>query len=508
MKRLVSIVCVLMLVLSSATLASETEDKSKTESIYSLLSAEGEIKELYVVNGLAGLTEDYGDYISVENLSNREELVNNEGEIQIPSTSDTFYYEGIVDNSLSPWHFDITYLIDGIEIDAKDVAGVSGELEILIDITEGHKDKSYFYDHYVLQIGLGIPEEVISNLSAEGATVIDAGGKKQIAYTAFPGKETHISLKAHVNQFEMDPVTFNAVQMFFDMDVDTDAFTDQLSELVEAIEDIDDGASELTDGMEQLAEGLNLFTEGYATYTEGVSTYASSGVALSDGLSGVSAGMTQLNQNSEVLLLGIQGLETGTFETIALQLGAMGMDLETLNRENYELILGGQEALAPFITSIEQTLALTDGLRAYINGVSEITPLLSGLSDGLNTYVDSAAGISQASATINTSLWEINQGMISLAEGMEAYKEGTGTFRTETAGMDQKMADEMDQMMTELLGDDAPLESFASSNNTLIDSVQFFYRTDAVQVEEIVIVEEVIEEEETFWDRLLNLFKF
>ena len=82
----------------------------------------------------------------------------------------------------------------------------------------------------------------------------------------------------------------------------------------------------------------------------------------------------------------------------------------------------------------------------------------------------------------------------------------TGEFVKETSGMDTEVSDEIDSLIASIAGDNAETVSFVSEQNTNVKSVQFVIKTDAIQVEEVEMVEAEAEETLNFWQKLLRLF--
>lgn len=506
MKKIISLICLLVLMASSTIKAEEVQKVGKSESVYSVLEANGDIREMYVINHIRGSKVDYGTYIDITNLTSQEEIKMEEEKISIPQKKDGFYYQGSINKKTSPWHIRIQYKVDGEKVDAKEIAGVTGALEIIIESSKGDVNKAYFYNNFMLQINVSLPEEAVKNVEAKGATIVDVAGQKQITYTTFLGSDSSISIKADVNNFEMAPITINGVKMALAIDVEMDIFTDRFRALVEGIKEIDDGASKLKEGARDIEDGFTSFRNGYKTYAGNMDVYVKNGEALWQGVEGISRGLNEVNKGSEVLMEGIKELEERSLENISFQLLKSGIELPKLTKENYREILSANEELSPYIMMLEKTFTFTNGLIAYIEGVKQITPKAETIAEEVKKYMAGAKELNKATKSINNGLWEMNSGVTVLANGLREYREGTNEFRERTENMEQKIADEIDEMLKDILGDDTPLESFVSEKNINIDSVQFFYRTDEIKRKEIEkkIIEK--EEKESFWKKVRNLF--
>ena len=115
-----------------------------------------------------------------------------------------------------------------------------------------------------MQISLQLDTKLCDNIEASGATVAEAGGKKQLNYTVLPGKGAEYSVTADVRDFKMDAVTLNAIKLAMDLDIDYGKVSEQTKQLVSAIGSLDDGAGELLGGAKQLSDGMSRYMDGMA----------------------------------------------------------------------------------------------------------------------------------------------------------------------------------------------------------------------------------------------------
>lgn len=508
MKKIIALFTAAIILFLTPTINAE-EAKSlpyKDESVYAVLGLDGSVNDVYVVNALYQIEKDYGTYRSVENLSNLDILDYKEGTLTLPSYEDTFYYQGILDAPSLPWDIQIDYLLDGEPYEAKDLAGKSGELHILIKVQEGDASLRSFYDSYALQLSLALSNEVADGIEAPGATVVEAGGSKQIAYTVLPGQGADLELIAEVRNFEMSPMTINGVKMVFDFAVDTTTLTEQFTELKDAVTQLDSGAGDLLEGLSALSDGLNEYTEGLSTYAQGVKSYSNGGTRLSEGLASIATGLSQLSSQNEALKTGVLALEQATFDQVNGTIIQMGLPLPTLTKENYQTILSQDPSLAPMLAQIDQSLQLTGGLVAYMDGVSQLSTGTTELSYGLDTYIDSASTLASSANQLYLAAVEINDGLKALRDGMDEYKDGTAEFSEKTATMDQDIEDQIDSMLSSFMGNDSTLSSYASEKNSNVTSVQFFLRTSNIEITEEEVVVETVSKKLSFWEKLLKLF--
>lgn len=482
-------------------------DGFKEESVYGLISETGTLGNLYVVNAIQGLTYDYGDYDVISNLTTLEILKKDDSKITIPVMDNIFYYQGIVNTPKLPWDFDFTYSLDGAPTTLKALAGASGNLKIIIDVKPGSDEFKDFYDNYALQVGMRFSNDLVKAIEAKGATIVEAGGNKQVAFTILPGQGASLEVEAIVEDFEMDPITINGVKMVFNMTIDPSELTNELEALKDGISDLDDGAKELLDGISKISAGLSEYTSGMNRFKSGIYQIKNSGRELSIGLTEVVQGLNSLKEQGQILIQGVQSMESNAFAQINEELKAMGLTLPSLNRENYKMILGQNEALKPFEVQLDQTLALTQGLGQYIMGVGQVANGAQEISTGLDSYVDGIAVLAESSYKLYESASSLNQAMVDIKSGMAEYKKGTETFKNETSSMDVTLEAKVDDLLSSFTGDASETRSFVSVKNMDVASVQFFFRTQAIAKEKMpIVVEEVVKT--TFWQRIKNLFNW
>ena len=145
---------VVLIFLSFAFTAQASDEAStKEEVVYGLLNTDGSIQTVYVVNQFkGGKITDYGNYTEIENLTSSELININGDEISVETKADEFYYQGTLNSKALPWNISITYKLDSKEVNASELAGKTGALEIDISITQNPDIKSIFYDNYALQL--------------------------------------------------------------------------------------------------------------------------------------------------------------------------------------------------------------------------------------------------------------------------------------------------------------------------------------------------------------------
>ncbi|WP_455500880.1 hypothetical protein [Gemmiger sp.] len=288
----------------------------KYESVYARLTADGKASDAYVVNHFsvdkAVPIVDYGNYTSVKNLTNLDDLTDENGKVTLDPEQGEFYYQGTLENPQLPWLFSITYKLDGQAISAEELAGKSGKLEIHFTATKNPNADPSFYDNYVNQISLTLDSDKAKNIKAAGATAADAGANRQLTFTMLPGTDGDYTITADVTDFSMSGFSIAAVPYSMDIDTDQfnmDDFTDQLDELTDAVDqlssgtaDLASGAADLAGGTGDLASGSADLASGTVDLAKGVGDMQSGGSSLLDGSTKIQNGLNEIGSKSGTIV--------------------------------------------------------------------------------------------------------------------------------------------------------------------------------------------------------------
>ncbi|MFS0862288.1 YhgE/Pip domain-containing protein [Fredinandcohnia sp. 179-A 10B2 NHS] len=248
---------------------------SKDEVVYATLHATGALEEIYVVNTLdvakAGEIFDYGVYTSLKNLTDLSELTQESQNVRINAPEGKFYYQGNMNKDTElPWEISISYLLDRQKIAPAELAGQNGHLEIIIKTSANNAVDKVFYENYLLQVSLQLPNNY-ENIVASGGMVANAGKNKQITFTVMPGENEEFSVEADVENFEFQGVDIAAIPSTLPIDTsEMGNMTDAMATLSNAIRDVNNGVAELEDGVIQLNNGVSSLRDGSAQYRNGM----------------------------------------------------------------------------------------------------------------------------------------------------------------------------------------------------------------------------------------------
>lgn len=334
---------VLLLAMLPAQALAAEQNTPKEEVVYVNLGADGTVEKINVVNifelAQAGTIVDYGAYNAVRNMTSTAPIQYADGVATIQAEAGKLYYEGTLDALQMPWNVSVRYYLDGKEYTAQEIAGKCGALKIDLDITRNEKDTSNFFDGFALQVVLTLDTAKCSNIVAADATIANVGSNKQLTHTILPGKGADLEITADVVDFSMDGIAINAIPLNLSVEVDDNALLGPVSELVDAIAKLDNGAQDLRAGIAQLRNGVkNGFAEGADALKSGANKLEKGANALKSGGKTLDSGAKELKDGAADLSDGLQELNEGIKQVQTA--------LETLDEQSPLLVDGSDEYLA------------------------------------------------------------------------------------------------------------------------------------------------------------------
>lgn len=344
-KKIIPISMAMLFVAPMTTAYADVNANNKEENVYINLKDDGSVEGIYVVNefdaGNQTTITDYGKYSSVLNLSTNEEIKVN-GDMITFNTDDNgmFYYQGNMESTKIPWNIDISYYLDDKEVQASSLAGKSGKLKIAISIKDNEDMEDTFFDNYLLQMTATFNSEKCKDIVSEQATIANVGDTKQLTYTILAGGNSEFTIEADVTDFEMDPITINAVPMNISInDIDVSDLKDSLIKLRDGVAKIDDGSSDLYSGSKDLSNGTK---------------------SLLDGTNSLSSGAEKLQNGSKTLKEAMDTLNSNSF---SLTNGSKEV-LNALNTIN--------SALDSLNEASNQVQQLVEGSNKFASGMEEL----------------------------------------------------------------------------------------------------------------------------------------
>ena len=468
-----SLVMVLILI---QPVSAETNISQKDEVVYGFLAHDGQVESIQVVNLYQDQSIlDYGDYLSLENLSTQEKIVYEDDKIEAEISQKNPSILGTLKHTDLPWLINIQHSLNGQDIEADALLGQSGQWEMKIEITANPKVDEHFVLAHALQVSVSIPLSVAKRIDAENTTLALAGSNTQINMVVMPGKTLSQSISAEVKDFELNPITISGIRMAFNLDLDTSELTQQFSELSNAISKLDTGSSDLYNGLKSLYDGYNTYNTSFSTYTSGMSALATGVNDLNTGLSALNTGLSTLDASGN---------------TLNTTLAQIKVITDPLGNADLSQLVAGLQA----------------GLTQYTAGVSQSSTGLSTIATNVSSLNTSVGTLASASATLFSASNQFNDAILKLRDGLAEYSKGVSTLNAETKNLDQEVIDGITEMMDKMSAKNEPVLSFVSSKNTDIQHLQFVIQTAPLQITDDIEDIEVVEDEVSFVDRLWALF--
>lgn len=410
-KRLLSIVLAIILIFSvHIPVYAAEEVPGKEEVVYVNLNQDGTVDQVYVVNivrpSVSGKITDYGKYTEVRNMTTNDAIDANGDSITINTQAEKLYYEGTLKSNEIPWNFEIKYFLNDKEYTPEEIAGKTGALEILLNITQNQKVNCTFFENMTLQVTFALNTDRCKNIAAENANTANVGKKKQLTYTIFPGDEKLIRINSDVTDFEMDGISINALPLKFDVEVEEDGIMEDINELTDAIGELNDGAKKLNDAVDDMesAVGNDLLAN--------VKKLQNGSNQLKNMTMLVMNGMGDLIGAAEQLDDGVSGLNTG-IASMRDGLMQVKQGLDTLDGQSVTIV-GGSAQVKSALLDIQSQLA---GVSITNQDISALTAASSNILSGIN---DLAAALNSVKTAVSFAAYKDAIGIDSLQAGNTA----------------------------------------------------------------------------------------
>lgn len=508
------------------------------EVIYGRLDNRGRARSAYAVvavtAGEPGEIVHHGQYTEVENLTDTSPIEYKNGTVTIDAAeAGRYYYQGKLRKALMPWDIQISYTLDGAEIDPDDLGGASGSLTVDIHTSTNSGFDSYFTDNYMLQISVTLPGEAADEITARNGTIALAGSDKTITFVVLPGAEGDVGFSAEIKDFTMAGFTiagvpYSAASMMGDME-EVDMITDGLTQLSDGISALAGAAGQLSDGADTLADNGPTLTDASDQIADALNQISSGlqGFDLSSmtgdlsALEALPAGLTEIAVNLESIASMIDGMAssaTPDFSRITAAMQTLAMYCMT-NKDAitaYESLVNEFEALKLQLGSLPTMItSLSSGLRQIVDAIMLIANQVSvGLSSMTDIDTSAITELQTGMAELASQYGQFNEGLKTYTDGVAALADGAGSFSSGMYTLNSETSSIPD-ILNEFLGEDEEAEetgpvSFLSDENEETASVQFVLSTEGIAAPEDEAPEEPEPEAKGFfaelWDKIVALF--
>lgn len=367
---------------TAPVIVEEEAEITKDETVYVIAGADGSIQKVIVSDwiknalGDAKLT-DKSMLTGIENVNGNEAFtVNGDNMTVWDAQGNDIYYRGDIQKEL-PVGMKVSYMLDGRELSADEIAGKSGKVTIRFDYENrqyemkdinGKKEKIYV--PFAMMTGMLLDNDTFHNVEVSNGRLVNDGDRMIVVGVAFPGLKDnlalddilagedkaveipdHVEITADVTNFKFGmTVTVASNELFNDIDWDKD---DSFGELLSSMDDLTDGMTQLMDGSDELYDGICTLSDKTADLVDGVNKIADATELVKDGMASLDDGAGQLADGINELLAGLNTLSANNadlnggakqvFETLlgtaTEQINAAGISVPALTIDNYAAVL-------------------------------------------------------------------------------------------------------------------------------------------------------------------------
>lgn len=410
----------------------------KDESVYVKADASGKVNETTVTEWLKnpnnGKTEDVTELQNVENVKGDETYTtDSEGSVSWKSEGKDIYYQGTTDKEL-PVDVEITYTLDGKKVEAKDLKGKDGKLEMKVQYTNQSKEtvdvsgeSVEMYTPFAMVTAMMLPNDEYTNVTIDHGKIVSDGDKNIVVGLGFPGLEENLNLEgkdididipdsftitADVKNASVGPTmtvaSSDVLEQFGLDEIDSfDDLSDSVGELENAAEQLTDGSAKAADGSSALADGSNTLATGAGTLADGTSALATGVKTLADGVNTLNSKSGDLTKGVSDLASGVNDY-TGGVSDLADGSSKVSAGAESL-KNGLETAQTGIEGLAAGVGTLRggfegDVTQNNPGANNLANGTVQAIGATSTAIDNLAALIKDMAGNQgavQAQATIN-----------------------------------------------------------------------------------------------------------
>ncbi|MDO4536057.1 MAG: hypothetical protein Q4B63_09630 [Clostridium perfringens] len=374
---------------------------NKEENVYINLKDDGSVEGIYVVNefdaGSQITITDYGKYSSVLNLTTEEKIKMDGDRITFKTDKDgMFYYQGNIESTKIPWNIDIIYYLDDKEVQGTSLAGKSGKLKMKISIKDNEDIDDTFFDNYLLQMTATFNTEKCKDILSEEATIANVGDTKQLTYTILAGSDSEFTIETTVTDFEMDPITINAVPMNISIDdIDVSDLKDSLIELRDGIAKVDDGSSELYSGSKDLSNGTKSLLDGTNSLSSGAEKLQSGSKTLKEAMDTLNSNSSSLTSGSKEVLNALDTINSA-LDSLNEASGQIQTLVDGSNKyaENMQKLANGNNEIYIEVNPVLDTIVEKLGVIANSNFEEKFNSVINH-NDYLSAYEEAKAKLAE-----------------------------------------------------------------------------------------------------------------
>lgn len=192
--------------------------------------------------------------------------------------------------------------------------------------------------------------------------------------------------------------------------------------------------------------------------------------------------------------------------TLSISYEAYDAAINSLASSLSEMIVNMNSLKSGINQMVSSYKTLDTGIKEYTDGVASIVAAYAQLVTGTDSLMDGSKELLNGSADLKQGASDLYDGIVTLNDGTTELSDGTNEFYEQTDGMDGKIRDSIDEMISSISGGDAEVVSFVSDKNENVSAVQFVIKTAAIEKAEVVQDDTEQAQKLNFWQKLLKLF--
>lgn len=515
-KKVVALVVIGTMV--TGTMPAYAATISKDETVYVDLDSNGNDVSNTVSNWISSdevikNLKDKSSLSDVKNVKGDEEPVIENGYMIWNSDKKDLYYNGKSDRSL-PLDVLISYELDGESIEPSELAGKDGKVKITISvknnemrtITVNGADRQAYVPFTVAGTVI-LPTDKFTNVEVDGASMIDDGDKKVLAFAALPGLKESLNLdnfdalkdtmtiEADVSDFELSSMMFVATPEIPDIDEidgveNVDELKDALNKLNDGGKALLDGAIQLNDGQKTLNENLSAFNDGVGKVDDGFGklygglkligdkypTIVEKGQELITGVNDLNSGLSSYNSKFDLFLSKLNEASQGSAKVlegvkksqVSAQTLVSGKNDENKGINNLYETAKQLSAAVPVLESMYATLPdeapQKQQLKGLIDGLKALEPALKQLKTSDDAIT---GGLSQLYGALYNGDESLLSGITALNSGISGLNGAGSQLKAEGSAKLQEGSQKLADGVNALGGDN--MNQLSSGVDTLLN---------------------------------------
>ncbi len=170
-------------------------------------------------------------------------------------------------------------------------------------------------------------------------------------------------------------------------------------------------------------------------------------------------------------------------------------------------------ALTPVLTQLNQINALVQGVKTYTDGVNSACVGAKALAEGALKLNGGTKSLKDGVDTLNSGVNDLKEGSNKLADGAKSLKEGMIKYNDEgisklTESSRITSLENAYDLLETMPNDKNNYNNYSGISDDAEGSIKFVFKVETPKKAKTVNDEAVVAEKTTFWQRVVNLFKF